>query len=75
MCGKSPRTLYFNAIIKDTHVNVVRDAVVTVNGGIGNDLVQSFRGIIDALQAIRSHTLNFLDFTHRDSKRLFNLIV
>jgi len=40
--GKFPRTLNLNTVVKDSDVDVVSNAVVTVNNRIGNDLMKGY---------------------------------
>src|SRR5437879_1753432 len=63
MRWQSSRALNLNSIIKYSNVHVIGDAVVAVNDGVSDDLVQRFPRILDLFKAVVAHPRNaFRDF-------------
>src|SRR5215469_7600964 len=68
VCGEPSWTFYLDAIVENSHVNIVSDRVVAVKHSVGDYLMQRFGGIRDLLQSLGPENLyfanNFLRYSH-----------
>ena len=69
------RTLNLDAVIENSNMNIIFDAVVTVKNRIGNNFVQGLWWIVNLFQTTGAHLRNFFGYLLSELHCTFDLVI